>query len=752
MGSFGHLAQASSGMQQLGSGLGERGVLCLEEQRWQDMRKSSSVATLSSSGSFSSSTSSSSFGGFPDLSCSKPEDLFTFGVSSSHSISADKTSNFGQAFDCGPFNAGLGVSSNSLNFGNSFEGTMVLGKAHNIISEKSSEDFAFGSGGGSAGSNFNTSSNISLKNNAPAEFSFAGTAIGSDIFGFGSTSNNGQSSVFSTGSDGMHLRSAETSACFSSAGAELFPIKHEFFSLSDSNKDCTTFSFAPASSGAGISFGSPDSNLMGNLSNNLVSKTNSSKSCATNIEGFSFEPASNVLGAESNSVSTANSYNSSTNSLGEESGFFSFGSQNFSADAFSSGFNLDSTGPAGLASASGPGFGASTVGDLSGNTTSGNSTFIGVSAVLSGGASTAISAVPSTSHIQESGLSLGPVGQPSGVTQVGEQTLEYDPYGLVILQRQTAGTTFVQYPNPIPQVDINCFRLPRSVATRRRRQNGPTGAPTVSYPPSAPPPEELQTLRRFGGPCNSSWESSLNDVPLSLRRALEQALKEETQALNTPHVIFSQSKTIPWLRGENGHKDKENNKAMFESVKPSSDGRPMSTLNMDQPTPLQFERPPLTFQKLSLTIRPYCELPAEHSTTPAWFDLVRMTQDQLSRVEGFAIKHERFGCVLWPGKVDVRALLQDPLALRIKFSKGCVDVYPEEGVSKPTEGQELNQPAQISLKGCWGSMSSTKKHSISGPLVDKYTKKLKDCTRAMGATFIDYEPADGIWKFSVVSF
>ncbi|KAF4323292.1 hypothetical protein BBO99_00002254 [Phytophthora kernoviae] len=130
----------------------------------------------------------------------------------------------------------------------------------------------------------------------------------------------------------------------------------------------------------------------------------------------------------------------------------------------------------------------------------------------------------------------------------------------------------------------------------------------------------------------------------------------------------------------------------------------------------------------------------DYFTIPSYERLQAMTDHELSQVEKFTVGCRGLGAVEWIGKTDVRDLDIDELVL---FEKKEVIVYKDDD-KKHELGMGLNKPAIVELLGIFPPRKSTSP--------DKYKDRVKQRTQDIGATFLDYSPDKGIWRFRVEHF
>lgn len=142
------------------------------------------------------------------------------------------------------------------------------------------------------------------------------------------------------------------------------------------------------------------------------------------------------------------------------------------------------------------------------------------------------------------------------------------------------------------------------------------------------------------------------------------------------------------------------------------------------------------------TVSPACPTlkNEDYYTIPSYEELQRFTENELAQVEGFTVGCKGLGHVEWLGKTDVRHLALDEL---IFFEKKEVIVFKDDE-HKHEHGTGLNKPAVVELLGVFPPRKSTND--------DRYKDRVKQRTLDIGATFLDYSAATGIWRFRVEHF
>ncbi|CAL9241313.1 unnamed protein product [Arabidopsis halleri] len=116
--------------------------------------------------------------------------------------------------------------------------------------------------------------------------------------------------------------------------------------------------------------------------------------------------------------------------------------------------------------------------------------------------------------------------------------------------------------------------------------------------------------------------------------------------------------------------------------------------------------------------------------------------DYCSRVPDFTIGRIGYGYIKFLGNTDVTRLDLDQI---VKFRRHEVIVYDDE-TSKPVVGEGLNKVAEVTLIVNIPNLTWGKER------VDHIAYKLKQSTERQGATFISFDPDNGLWKFLVPHF
>ncbi|CAK4086421.1 unnamed protein product [Aphanomyces euteiches] len=127
-------------------------------------------------------------------------------------------------------------------------------------------------------------------------------------------------------------------------------------------------------------------------------------------------------------------------------------------------------------------------------------------------------------------------------------------------------------------------------------------------------------------------------------------------------------------------------------------------------------------------------------TLPEYSTLCTMSTAELKAVDHFVVGCKGMGCVQWYGTTDVTGLNLDELVL---FAPKEVIVYPNED-DKHVLGEGLNKPALVELLHIYPPEDPNKRA--------QYIDRVKARTEHMDASFVDYQPDSGVWKFKVEHF
>jgi nuclear pore complex protein Nup98-Nup96 len=142
---------------------------------------------------------------------------------------------------------------------------------------------------------------------------------------------------------------------------------------------------------------------------------------------------------------------------------------------------------------------------------------------------------------------------------------------------------------------------------------------------------------------------------------------------------------------------------------------------------------------------PKCTRNGVH-TIPSMDILLKMTKDELMNVRDFTVFKDDVGRVIFMGTTDVRGLDIDRI---VAFKDREIVVYPNES-DKPTVGEGLNKPAEITLSKCWPMDKKTNRPTDDPTELEGFVKKLKRRCRKWGVQYKSYE--HGNWTFALEHF
>ncbi|XP_020573490.1 nuclear pore complex protein NUP98A isoform X2 [Phalaenopsis equestris] len=118
------------------------------------------------------------------------------------------------------------------------------------------------------------------------------------------------------------------------------------------------------------------------------------------------------------------------------------------------------------------------------------------------------------------------------------------------------------------------------------------------------------------------------------------------------------------------------------------------------------------------------------------------------RVKDFVIGRKAYGSIKFLGETDVRRLDLESI---VQFNHREVVVYSDES-KKPSVGQGLNKPAEVTLLDIKCFNKKTGQRYTGGPKVERYIEMLKKKTEEQGAEFISFDAGKEEWRFRVKHF
>ncbi|KAK2556110.1 Nuclear pore complex protein Nup98-Nup96 [Acropora cervicornis] len=140
---------------------------------------------------------------------------------------------------------------------------------------------------------------------------------------------------------------------------------------------------------------------------------------------------------------------------------------------------------------------------------------------------------------------------------------------------------------------------------------------------------------------------------------------------------------------------------------------------------------------------------SEYYTIPPLNELNQMVDSNGDVfVDDFIVGRTGYGCVKFHGKTNVAGLNLDEIVF---FKRREIEVYPDSYPSKPPVGKDLNKKAEITLEKVWPNDKTLHK-PITRLKLQGWQKRVEAATAKLGATFLDYDPDNGNWVFTVDHF
>ncbi|KAI5620164.1 nuclear pore complex protein Nup98-Nup96, partial [Silurus asotus] len=138
-------------------------------------------------------------------------------------------------------------------------------------------------------------------------------------------------------------------------------------------------------------------------------------------------------------------------------------------------------------------------------------------------------------------------------------------------------------------------------------------------------------------------------------------------------------------------------------------------------------------------------------TLPSMEDLGKMLNENGECiVENFTVGRKGYGSVYFPGEVNLTNLNLDEI---VHFRRKEVIIYSDDK-DKPSVGEGLNRPAEVTLDGVWPNDKTTCNQIKSPQRLSEmnYEERLENASRKQGARFLEYRPETGSWVFEVPHF
>jgi acyl carrier protein/aryl carrier-like protein len=127
---------------------------------------------------------------------------------------------------------------------------------------------------------------------------------------------------------------------------------------------------------------------------------------------------------------------------------------------------------------------------------------------------------------------------------------------------------------------------------------------------------------------------------------------------------------------------------------------------------------------------------AGYFAVPSILRLQRMSEEELKQVSRFVIGRQGYGEIAFLYPVDLRNANLDEI---VQIGKGSITLYGGNKTKTPLPGEGLNQPALLTFKRIFPRTKSSK-----GSIMAFKGVLLQACSR-MGATFVHWDPDEGVW-------
>lgn len=159
----------------------------------------------------------------------------------------------------------------------------------------------------------------------------------------------------------------------------------------------------------------------------------------------------------------------------------------------------------------------------------------------------------------------------------------------------------------------------------------------------------------------------------------------------------------------------------------------------------------------------------DYYTIPTVDQLLQLPASELRRVPGLTVGRTGYGQVRFDVPVDLASIEEDLTHLAggmVVFRNREVFLYPSaderakrpngtlpscQPVPLPPTGQGLNQVATGQLDRCWVRDPLTRQY-IQNVMDSRFGQNLNKMRSTPGTRFVDFEPSEGTWHFTVFSW
>lgn len=135
---------------------------------------------------------------------------------------------------------------------------------------------------------------------------------------------------------------------------------------------------------------------------------------------------------------------------------------------------------------------------------------------------------------------------------------------------------------------------------------------------------------------------------------------------------------------------------------------------------------------------------------PFGLDVLRgLPAAELAAIEGFEVAQPGKGTLRWPGKTDVRGVLEQ-LSTIVQFRQQGVSVYAHGG--KPRAGEGLNKLCRYTMENVWARDRTTGDFISDAKSIGAFRAQLLRKADQMGAKMLAYDDQKGEWTIAVQHF
>jgi len=148
--------------------------------------------------------------------------------------------------------------------------------------------------------------------------------------------------------------------------------------------------------------------------------------------------------------------------------------------------------------------------------------------------------------------------------------------------------------------------------------------------------------------------------------------------------------------------------------------------------------------------RPSVNEPEVLQSKPSREELRLMRDDALAEVLDFELSRPGHGSLRWPGKTDLRGLV-DKLDVLVKILEQKVIVYPP-GIERPPAGHGLNKRCIYVMEGVWPRDKGNRERLRDARSLQRFKVQLQRNADRVCVKMLGYDEQAGVWSVEVADW